>query len=108
MIAVMLGVLITISSLMLAFFLAVANVSYIVETDFMSKAKKNAVMHSFYVAQLQYRAKNFVAPAASHPPKKLDTTAGYLRKNGNGPYNNLTYNITIDSHENIKSEVKIK
>jgi len=57
MIAVIVGVLVTVSLLMLAFFLAVSNVSFIVEGDFMSKAKQNAVIHALSIGQLEVRAK---------------------------------------------------
>ncbi len=106
MIAVMLGVLITISSLMLAFFLAVANVSFIVENDFMTKAKQNAVMHALYNGQLEYRAKIF-----GRAPSQKNVTAveaGFLRRNERGPYNNMTYNLKIDDNETIHAAIDIQ
>jgi hypothetical protein len=106
MIAVMLGVLITISSLMMAFFLAVANVSYIVENDFMTKAKQNAVMHALHNGQLEYRAKNF--GINSGQTNQTVIVAGNLRKNDRGAYNNMTYNLEIDKNETIDATIDIK
>ncbi|HOU36126.1 MAG TPA: hypothetical protein PLJ26_07345 [Candidatus Omnitrophota bacterium] len=101
MIAVILGILVTVSSLMLAFFLAVSNVSFIVENDFMSKAKQNAVIHALSRGQLEVRAKTL----SDGDSKTVDS--GYLRDFHDNTFNNLTYNINY-SHGTIDVEVKVK
>jgi len=102
MIAVILGVLVTISSLMLAFFLAVSNVSFIVENDFMTKAKQNAIMHALGKGQLEVRAKTL-----NNIVNNTKVNPGYLRKFNDGTYNNMTYNITYENNT-IDVDVEVK
>ena len=101
MIAVILGILVTVSSLMLAFFLAVSNVSFIVENDFMNKAKQNAVMHALSRGQLEVRAKSLAEGNST------TVNAGHLRDFHDGSYNDITYNITYQGG-NIDVDVKVK
>jgi len=101
MIAVIVGVLVTVSLLMLAFFLAVSNVSFIVEGDFMSKAKQNAVIHALSIGQLEVRAK------ALTEGNNTTMKPGYVRDFHDTTYNNLTYNITY-SHGTIDADVEVK
>jgi hypothetical protein len=101
MIAVILGVLVTVSSLMLAFFLAVSNVSFIVESDFMEKAKQNAVLHALTIGQLEVRATTLA------DGQTKNVTAGVLRDFGDGTNNTVTYNIAYED-SNINASVKIK
>ncbi|HQO37397.1 MAG TPA: hypothetical protein PK107_01100 [Candidatus Omnitrophota bacterium] len=101
MVAIILGVLVTIGSLMLAFFLAVSNVSFIVENDFMAKAKQNAVIHALSTGQLEVRAKTLTEGNST------TVDPGYLRDFRDGTYNNMTYNITYDKGA-IDVTVKVK
>jgi hypothetical protein len=102
MIPVILGVLVTIASLMLAFFLAVSNVSFIVENDFMSKAKQNAVLHALGEGQLEVRSKQLNAIQNSSNMKSVlrqwgtgaDSTNNII--NSSIIYENATGNITVD------------
>jgi hypothetical protein len=107
MLPIVLGVLVTISSLMLAFFLAVSNVSFIVEDDFMSKANQNAVLHALAEGQLLFRT-GILGPS----PTRINQTTenrGYLRDFHDGTRNNISYNITFDNKtENIDVDVKVK
>lgn len=102
MIAVVIGVLVTISSLMMAFFLAVSNVSFIVENDFMSKAKQNAVMHALAIGQLENRSQ-----VLGNTTNQKFVDAGSLRKSTGKGYSNVTYNITQEN-ENIEIRVEIR
>ncbi|MCU0650883.1 MAG: hypothetical protein MUC52_01440 [Candidatus Omnitrophica bacterium] len=104
MIALLVGVLVTVSSLMLAFFLAVSNVSYIVENDFISKANKNGVLHALARGQLAFRART-LTPSK----KKITVDPGYLRYFHDNTYNNMTYNITLtNNNTSIDVSVTIK
>jgi hypothetical protein len=105
MIALILGILVTISSLMLAFFLAVANVSYIVENDFITKANQNAVLHALARGQLAYRAKTLRnTTAANH----TTIDPGYLRDFHDQTFTNMTYDITLINNTSIDVDVKFK
>ena len=104
MIAVIVGILVTISSLMLAFFLAVSNVSFIVENDFIAKANQNAVQHALAKGQLSYRA-HTLSPAHNNTV----FNQGYLRDFHDGTYNNMTYNISLtNNNTSIDVDVQIK
>ena len=101
MIAVIIGVFVTIASLMVAFFLAVSNVSFIVENDFMTKVKQNAIMHALGVGQLAVRSKAL----------KVNSSAiinpGYVRDFNDGTFNNMTYNVSYKNGTiNVDIEVK--
>jgi hypothetical protein len=91
MLPIILGILVTISSLMLAFFLAVSNVSFIVENDFMSKAYNNAAMHALSEGQIFVRA-GVMGPVPKVTAKKVNP--GYLRDFHDGTFTNVSYNIT--------------
>jgi hypothetical protein len=103
MIAIIVGVMVTISSLMLAFFLAVSNVSFIVENDFISKANQNAVLHALAQGQLEYRAKTLTKAKNS-----TSVDPGYLRKFDDNTTNNMTYNISLTNNTSIDVDVQIK
>lgn len=104
MIAIIIGILVTISSLMLAFFLAVSNVSFIVENDFMSKANQNAVLHALAKGQLAYRAKTLTGTN-----KKITVDPGYVRDFHDGTFNNMNYNITLtNNNTSIDVDIQIK
>jgi hypothetical protein len=105
MIAIIIGVLVTISSLMMAFFLAVSNVSFIVENDFMTKANQNAVLHALAKGQLAYRARTLQdAPGQ----RRITADPGYVRNFHDNTYNNVTYNITLANGTSIDVDVQIK
>jgi hypothetical protein len=105
MIAIIIGILVTISSLMMAFFLAVSNVSYIVENDFMTKANQNAVLHALAQGQLAYRART-LRDAPGH--RTITANPGYVRDFHDKTYNNMTYNITLANGTSIDVDVQIK
>lgn len=105
MIAIIIGILVTISSLMLAFFLAVSNVSFIVENDFMTKANQNAVLHALAKGQLSFRARTlWDAPGQ----RNITANPGYVRNFHDQTYNNVTYNITLTNGTSIDVDVQIK
>lgn len=56
MIAILISILITIASVLFAFFLFVGNVFSLIETDIMFAAKNNAFLHSLSVGQVYYRS----------------------------------------------------
>ena len=56
MLPIILSVLVTIFSLMVAFFMAIANVNFLVESDFLNKAYDNAAIHSLQYGQLGARS----------------------------------------------------
>ena len=56
MLAIVMSVLVTILSLMVAFFLAVSNVNFLVDGDFTNKALDNAAIHSLQYGQLGARS----------------------------------------------------
>ena len=103
MIAIIVGILVTISSLMLAFFLAVSNVSFIVEHDFISKANQNAVLDALARGQLAYRAKTLTTKN-----NKAKVNPGYLRDFHDGTFTNVSYNITLTNVTNIDVDVQVK
>lgn len=105
MMAIILGVLVTISSLMLAFFLAVSNVSYIIENDFITKANQNAVLHALARGQLSYRAKTLANITGL---RRQTVYPGYLRDFRDGTFTNMTYNITLINNATIDVNVQIK
>jgi hypothetical protein len=103
MMAIIIGVLVTISSLMLAFFIAMSNVSFIVENDFMTKANQNAVLHALARGQLAFRAQSLTA---AHNTMTIDP--GYLRDFHDKTFNNMTYNLTLINDTTIDVEVRVK
>jgi hypothetical protein len=105
MLAIIIGILVTISSLMMAFFLAVSNVSFIVENDFMAKANQNAVLHALAKGQLSFRART-LRDAPLH--RRMTVDPGYVRYFHDQTYNNATYNITLTNGTSIDVDVQIK
>lgn len=100
MLAIILGILVTIASLMLAFFLAVSNVSFIVESDFMSKAYKNAEIHALTDGQLRVRAGEMGPNSTTN---NITVNPGYLRDFRDGTYTNMSYNITYVFNNSTQS-----
>jgi hypothetical protein len=104
MIAIIIGVLVTISSLMLAFFLAVSNVSFIVENDFITKANQNAVLHALAKGQLAYRARSLTSTK-----KNITVDPGFLRRFDDNTTNEMVYNINLtNNNTSIDVNVQIK
>ncbi len=103
MIATVIGVLITILSLMVAFFLSIGNVHHLVEADFLNKAQSNAVLNTLQVGQLRYRDKTLNDTQTTH-----NGSIGSLRSVANKDYSNVTYQIRLEDSSNITVNVTIK
>lgn len=104
MMAIVLGVLMTVMSLMVAFFLAVANVHFLVEGDIMGKAMQNAVVHATQYGNLAKRSNVLTSDNSG-----TALSAGYLRRSGSALRSNITYDIKLENEAsllNVSVEVR--
>ncbi len=94
MIAFVICAFLSVVSLTIAFFLAVANMQFLLEADFMNRAKTNSLMHSLSWGQLQYRANRLT-------PSNRNTTVivPAIRRSGSGQYKH--------SYNKVNSTVKL-
>jgi hypothetical protein len=103
MIAFVICTFLTVISLTIAFFFAVANMQFLLEGDFMNRAKTNAMMHSFTWGQLQYRTYRLTTANTN-----VTIQTDYIRKSGNETYNRVESNISLDTATNsLNSTVQI-
>jgi hypothetical protein len=81
----------------------VANMQFLLEGDFMNRAKTNAMMHSFTWGQLQYRTFRL-----TNKNTNVTIKTNYIRKSGNETYNSIESNVSLDTTTNsLNSTVQI-
>ena len=99
MMAIVLSILVTIVSLMVAFFLAVANVNFLVENDFVNKALNNAAIHALQYGNLGVRAKQITA---DHPTATIKGVPLRIQPRAQL---NITHTIILNKTGNVDVEV---
>jgi hypothetical protein len=93
-------------SLMVAFFLSIANMQFLVESDVMHRAKTNALMYSLSWGQLQHRSRNLLP---SPTKKEIILEQGFLRESNGKPYGNVTAIVSLGSdNTTINAKIEIE
>lgn len=108
MMAIILGVLVTISSLLVAFFLAVSNVTFLIESDFLSKTMDNAVVHALQEGDLARRAQYLFYPDNDKTKKEYSTMniTGVPLRASSKTSQTMSYTITLNPDKKIGATMK--
>lgn len=105
MMGVVVSLLVVLFSLMLSFFLSIANLQLLVEGDFMNKAMNNAMVHSLRFGQMAARAHELSLKVGE--PNTAQLNAGYLRKINQRTSSELDYSIELTPDNQIHADIDV-